>query len=141
MITSNLTVNGSLTVNRFYAIKPYISLKITTAGGTASTGTAVGSIGTPGTVTVTNYGYTSSVTVTRGTALATNAFLYTISWTTAHPLGSNYAVMCNLQGSSTTKLSPNGFFRATGTSNSISVWVRSSDGIIKDENFYVYSVP
>ena len=138
IVTNNLTVNGSLTVNGFNVIKPYISLRITTSGGVASTTTV---IGTTGTTTVANYGYTSSVTTTRGTVGATNAFLYTFSWTTAHPLGANYAVMCNFQGSSTTNLSPNGFFRATGTSNSISVWVRTSDGIIKDENFYVYSVP
>jgi hypothetical protein len=36
IIDSNLTVNG------FISAKPYISLKITTTGGTASTGTAVG---------------------------------------------------------------------------------------------------
>ena len=117
-------------------------MRITTSGGTASTlVNGVTTIGTPGPSVAINCGYTSAVTLARGTAGATNAFLYTISWTTAHPLGSNYAVMCNFQGGSTTNLSPNGFFRATGTSNSISVWVRTSDGIIKDENFYVYSVP
>ena len=68
-------------------------------------------------------------------------FLYTFTWTTPHPYGANYAVMCQFQGSSTLNTSPNGFFRATGTATSVSVWVRTSDGIIKDEKFYVYTVP
>ena len=117
-------------------------MKITTSGGTASTlVNGVTTIGTPGPSVAINCGYTSAVTLARGTTGTTNAFLYTISWTTAHPLGSNYAVMCNFQGGSTTNLSPNGFFRANGTATSITVWVRTSDGIIKDENSYVYSVP
>ena len=68
-------------------------------------------------------------------------FLYTFSWANAHPLGANYAVMCNFHGSSSSNPSPNAFFRATGTSTSITVWVRTETGIIKDENFYVYTVP
>jgi hypothetical protein len=136
IIDSNLTVNG------FISAKPYVSLKITTSGGTPSTLlNGVTTIGTPGASVGITCGYTSAVTLARGTPGATNAFLYTITWTTAHPLGSNYVVMCNFQGGSTTNSSPNGFFRANGTSNSITVWVRTSDGIIKDENLYVYSVP
>ena len=138
IITGNLVVNGNLTLSGFNVIKPYISMKITTSGGTPSTLTT---IGTPGASVAINCGYTSAVTLARGTSGATNAFLYTISWTSPHPLGSNYMVMCNFQGGSTTNLSPNGFFRANGTSTNITIWVRTSDGIIKDENFYVYSVP
>ena len=137
----NVTINGNLTLNGFISARPYVSLRIITSGGTPSTGTVVRTIGTAGTATVSQYGFITNATTARGTAGLTNAFLYTFSWTTAHPLGSSYAVMCQFQGSSTANTSPNGFFRSNGTSNSISVWVRSSDGIIKDENFYVYTVP
>jgi hypothetical protein len=141
VIDNGVTIGGNLTVNGFTNTKPYISLRITTSGGTPGTVlNGVTTIGTPGPSVGINCG-SSAVTLARGTAGATNAFLYTISWTTAHPLGSNYAVMCNFQGGSTANLSPNGFFRANGTATSITVWVRTSDGIIKDENFYVYSVP
>ena len=135
---SSATIGGNLTVTGFISAKPYVSLNVVTSGGTPST---LSVIGTPGTMTVTNYGYTTSITSGRGTAGNSNYLLYVFSWSTPHPLGTNYAVMCNFQGSSTSNLSPNGFFRATGTSTAITVWVRTADGIIKDENFYVYTVP
>jgi hypothetical protein len=146
VINGGLTVVGNLTVNGFTATKPYVSLRINTSGGTPTTVVTVGgvtttTIGTPGTMTVQNYGYTSSITSARGTVGAGNYLLYSFTWTTPHPYGANYAVMCNFQGSSTTNTSPNGFFRATGTATSMTVWVRTADGIIKDENFYVYTVP
>ena len=141
LTAGSLTVNSNLTVNGYISAKPYVSLRIVTTGGTQSTGTTSGTIGTPGTATVTNLGYTSPITTSRGNAGATNAFLYTFTWTTPHPLGANYAIMCNFYGTSTANLSPNAFFRTSGTSTAISVWIRTSDGIIKDENFYVYTVP
>lgn len=140
-ITGKLTVTGIIDNVSYSPSKPYVSLRVTTTGGTASTGTTIGTIGTPGTVSIANYGHRQDITVARGTAGATNNFLYTFSWTNPHPLGSNYAVMCNFQGSSSSNPSPNAFFRATGTSTSITVWVRTETGIIKDENFYVYTVP
>ncbi len=54
--------------------KPYISLKVATAGGTPSTGTTVGTIGTPGAMTITSMGSNFSVTAARGTVGTTNAF-------------------------------------------------------------------
>ena len=144
IINTPLTVNNNVTINGFLAAKPYVSLRVVTSGGTPSTGTTVGpptTIGTPGTMTVTNYGYTTSITASRGSSTTNNAFLYTFSWATPHPLGSNYVPMCQFQGSSTNNTSPNGFFRVNQTSTSISVWVRTSDGSITDESFYVYTVP
>jgi hypothetical protein len=143
-VTGDTTIGGNLTLTGYLAAKPFVSLRVTTGGGTPSTlnaTTGVTTIGTPGAVVLVQNGFIQNVTVARGTAGASNAFLYTFSWTTAHPLGSNYAVMCQFQGSSTSNLSPNGFFRANGATNAITLWVRTSDGIIKDENFYVYTVP
>ena len=63
----SLTVFGNLMVNAFIAAKPYASLRVATAGGTPSTGTTVGTIGTPGTTTLVQYGFLTNVSVARGT--------------------------------------------------------------------------
>ena len=54
---SNCTIGGNLTVNGFIVAKPYASLRVATAGGTPSTGTTVALIGTPGTVSLFQYGF------------------------------------------------------------------------------------
>ncbi len=78
IITGSLTVGNLLNTMSFYPVKPHVSLRVITSGGTPSTGTTTtplpSTIGTPGTVSVTNYGFTTSVTTTRGSAGTTNAF-------------------------------------------------------------------
>ena len=49
-------MGGNLTVNGFIAAKTYASLRVGTSGGTPSTGTIAGTIGTPGTVSLIQYG-------------------------------------------------------------------------------------
>ena len=145
IINTPLIVNNNVTISGFLAAKPYISLKVTTSGGTPSTGITVypapTTIGTPGTATFVNIGYQTNVTLARGTPNATNWFLYTFSWTTPHPLGLNYSVGCTFQSGSTSTASPNAFFTANATATSITVWIRSVDNIVRDGNFYVYSIP
>ena len=82
---SNCTIGGDLTVNGFIAAKPYASLRVATAGGTPSTGTTVGTIGTPGTVSLFQYGFLTNVSVARGTVATINLFSYTFTLPTAHP--------------------------------------------------------
>ena len=116
--------------------KPSVSLRVTTTGGTASNGTATGSIGTVGTTTLAQYGFLINVTLARGTAGATNAFIYTFTMPTAHPLGSNYIVNGGFRSGSSGDPWPNAFliFNAT-SSTSFNVWVKNSSSIIQDGNF------
>ena len=65
-------MGGNLTVNGFIAAKPYASLRVGTSGGTPSTGTIAGTIGTPGTVRLIQYGFVTNVSVARGAAATTN---------------------------------------------------------------------
>jgi hypothetical protein len=53
--SSSCTIGGNLTVGGFISAKPYVSLRVGTSGGTPSTGTSVVTIGTPGTVSLTQY--------------------------------------------------------------------------------------
>ena len=56
-------------------------------------------------------------------------------------LGLNYSVGCTFQSGSTSTASTNAFFTANATATSITVWIRSADNILRDGNFYVYSIP
>ena len=134
-------MSGNLTVSGFIAAKPYASLRVATAGGTPSTGTAVGAIGTPGTVSLFQYGFLTSVSLSRGT-VATTIFLYLFTLPTAHPLGLNYIVNGCFRTGSSTDASPNAFLTFTVTSaTQFAVWVRSSTSSSMDGNVYVYTVP
>ena len=145
IINGNLTVVGNLTVNGFTSAKPYASLRVltsTAAPAVASTGTTSGTIGTPGTTTVTQYGFLTNVSLARGTTGTTNLFQYIFTLPTAHPLGTNYIVNGGFQTSSSTSASPNAFLTFNVTSSTtFTVWVRSSAGVLMDGNFYVYTVP
>ena len=135
-------MSGNLTVNGFIAAKPYASLRVSTAGGTPSTGTTVGTIGTPGTVSLVQYGFLTNVSVARGTVATTNLFLYSFTLPTAHPLGTNYIVNGGFRTASSTDVSPKAFLTFTVISATyFCAWVRSSTGILVDGNFYVYTAP
>jgi hypothetical protein len=138
----NLAVTGNLTVTGFISAKPYASLRVSTgtAGATASTASV---IGTPGPVTLAQYGFLTNVSVARGaTAGASNYFIYTFTMPTAHPQGANYIVNGAFVTGSTSSASPNAFLTFNVTSStSFTVWVRSSTNILLDGNFFVYTVP
>jgi hypothetical protein len=135
---------GNLVVAGYMSAKPFVSLRVATTGGIPSTGTTTNpmTIGTVGTTTLAQYGFITNATVARGTVGATNAFLYTFSWATPHPVGTSYAVMCNFNTGSTASPSPNAFITANNTSStSITIWIRGSTNIMQDGNFFVYTVP
>jgi hypothetical protein len=142
----DLAVTGNLSLTGFLSAKPYISLRVATTGGTASTvsGSTV-TIGTPGTVTLTQLGYNTTSVCTRGTAGSTNYFLYTFTWTGAHPLGSNYVPNVIYQTGATSSAQPLGVITTNVTSTSITVWLRATVGtvsnVLQDGTFYVYTVP
>ena len=141
-VDDNFTIVGNLTVNGFIAARPYASLRILTTGGTPSTVTTVGNIGTPGTVSLFQQGFLTNVSLMRGTAGTTNLFLYSFTLPTAHPLGTNYIVNGGFRTASSTDASPNAFLTFTVISaTNFCVWVRSSTGILMDGNLYVYTVP
>ena len=99
-------------------------------------------IGTPGTVSLFQYGFLASVSLSRGTAATTNPLLYLFTLPTAHPLGLNYIVNGGFRTGSSTDASPNAFLTFNViSSTTFSVWVRSSTGILMDGNFYVCTVP
>ena len=138
----NVLMSGNLTVNGFIVAKPYASLRVSTAGGTPSTGTTAVTIGTPGTVSLIQYGFLTNVSVARGTAATTNLFLYSFTLPTAHPLGTNYIVNGGFRTVGSIDPSPNAFLSFTVTSaTQFAVWVRSSTSIIMDGNFHVHAVP
>ena len=112
----NLIVIGNLSVDGYIAAKPFASLRVSTAGGTPSTGTTMGTIGTPGTVTLVQYGFLTNVSVARGTVATTNLFLYSFTLPTAHPLGTNYIVNGGFRTAGSTEASPNAFLSFTVTS-------------------------
>ena len=141
---SSASIGGNLTVDGFLAAKPYISIKVSTSVYSSGVILAVPStssvIGTPGAVTQINQGY-QSATITRGTVANTNYFLYTFTFP-AHPLGSLFAVGCTFLTGGTSNPTPNAIFTATNTSTTITVWIReTSTNILRDGNFYVYSIP
>ena len=133
---------GNLSVGGFIDARPFASLRVATAGGTPSTGTTVGTIGTPGTTTLVQYGFLTNVSVARGTVATTNLFLYSFTLPTAHPLGTNYIVNGGFRTAGSTEASPNAFltFNVASATQFI-VWVRSPTNILMDGNFYVYTVP
>jgi hypothetical protein len=146
VIDNGVTIGGNLTVSGFTNTKPYASLRVTTTGGgtfaTPSTGTTVETIGTPGAVTLVQYGFLTNVSVARGSTGTTNLFLYSFTLPTAHPLGTNYIVNGGFYTAGSLALSPNAFLTFNvASSTNFSVWVRSSTGILMDGNFYVYTVP
>ncbi len=83
--------------NGCIAAKPYVSFRVSTTGGVASAvlGAAT-TIGTPGTVTITSFGFNTSVVCIRGTSGNVNAFVYTFTWAGAHPLGAHFGTKCAL---------------------------------------------
>jgi hypothetical protein len=146
-VSTNVTIGGNLTLTGHLAAKPFVSLRVITGGGTPSTATV---IGTPGASLVTPYGYISNVTLARGTAGATNAFIYTFTWTTPHPLGINYIVNAVFRTGSSTDPQPAGVITTNVTSStSFNVWIRTTVGttfpgtpnVFADGTFYVYTVP
>jgi hypothetical protein len=144
---SNLTVNG------FIAAKPYVSLRVATSGGTPSSvsGSTL-TIGTAGTTTLTNNGFITPV-LSRGTAGATNAFIYTFTFATPHPLGTNYAVFAQFatgatgSSSQAQSLQPTGVITTNVTSSTtFNVWIRTPldatyNNVLVDGTFYVHTVP
>jgi hypothetical protein len=151
-VTGNTTIGGNLTLTGYLAAKPFVSLRVITGGGTPSTVNTSGVtiIGTPGASLVTPYGYNSNVTIARGTAGATNAFIYTFTWTTPHPLGINYIVNAVFRTGSSTDPQPAGVITTNVTSStSFNVWIRTTVGttfpgtpnVFADRTFYVYTVP
>ena len=136
---------GNLVVSGYLSAKPYVALRVATstaAPAVASTGTTAGTIGTPGTVSLTQYGFLTNVSVARGTVGGTNLFLYTFTMPTAHPLGTSYTVNGCFQTGGTSAPSPNAFLTfSVGSSTSFTVWVRGPTNILLDGNFHVYTVP
>ena len=150
-VSGNSTLSGSLavndlTVNGFISAKPYISLKVTTTGGSVSTvsGSTV-TLGTPGTVTLTHLGYNTTTVCTRGTPGNTNYLLYSFTWTGAHPLGANFAANVLYFTSATGSGQPLGVATVNVSATSITVWLRTTIGtassVLQDGNFYLYTVP
>ena len=123
----DLTVTVSLTVAGL-TVRPYISLKATTYGGTPSSivNSAV-SLGTPGTVTMTQMCLNTSPVCTRGIPGKSNYLLYTFTWTGAHPLGANFVAHATFQTGGTPSSPPNTPLIITNvTSTSIAVWIRGA---------------
>jgi hypothetical protein len=147
-VNDDLTVSGDVTLTSFLPIKPYASLRVLTstdAPAVASTGTTEGTIGTPGTVSLTQYGFLTNVSLARGTVATTNLFTYLFTLPTPHPLGANYIVNGSFYtpGSlSPSSPSPNAFLTFNViSSTSFNVWVRTATNILMDGNFHVHTVP
>ena len=151
-VSANSTLSGSLavndlTVNDFISAKPYISLKVTTTGGSVSTvnGSGVVTLGTPGTVTLTHLGYNTTTVCTRGTPTNTNYLLYSFTWTGAHPLGANFAANVLYFTSATGSGQLIGVATVNVSATSITVWLRTTIGtassVLQDGNFSLYTVP
>ncbi len=82
----NSTICGNLSVNGFIAAKPYAALRVGPPGGTPSTGTSAGNIGTPGTASFDSIWFFNNVSVARGTAAATIFFIF-VYFTNRSPFG------------------------------------------------------
>ncbi len=104
-------------------------------------------IGTRGTATLANFSYNATVAITRGTATTSKAFIYTGTWTGAHPLGSSYAVFDQVQTSTRATYVTLGIITRNVTcSTSLNVWVRTTTvganaSVLVDGHFYVHTVP
>ena len=137
----------NLVLTGYLSAKPYVSLKVTTSGGTPSTNPSGSTLtlGTPGTVTLTQMGYNTTSVCTRGTAGNSNLFLYTFTWTGAHPLGSNFVPNVAYLTGSSGSAQPLGVVTCNNSSTSITVWLRATVGslsnVLQDGTFYVYTVP
>ena len=158
LIAKNVTISDTLSCNAlsvtgFIPAKPYVSGRVATTGGTpSSVSGSLLTIGTPGTTVFNNYGFITPV-LSRGTAGAVNSFIYTFTWTGAHPLGTNYAVFAQFQtgssGSSSQaqSLQPTGIITTNVTSStSFNVWIRTPldatyNNVLVDGTFYVHTVP
>jgi hypothetical protein len=148
-VNGNLTVGGDLSVTGFLSAKPYISLRIVTTGGTPSTvsgSPATVTVGTPGTVTLTNLGSNTTAVCSRGTSGNSNYLLYTFNWTGAHPLGANFAANAMFYTTGTASGQPVGAITlVVNSATQITLWIRATVGgisnVLQDGNFYVYSVP
>ena len=126
-----------------------MSLRVVTGGGTpttisATTGLPV--IGTPGFSVINQYGFITNVTLARGSAGATNAFIYTFTWPTPHPLGINFIVNAVFRTGGSADPQPIGVITTNVTSStSFNVWIRTTLGttpnMFADGSFYVYTVP
>ena len=144
--SSNVIVDGSLTVGSFFANKPYISLRVSTSGGTPSTvdGTTV-TIGTAGTASLTQLGFTTA-TCARGPAGQSNSFGYVFNWATPHPLGTAYSVNCTFYTPASSSPQPVGVLTATVISSTqCSVFIRATVGsvsnVLQEGNFFVNTIP
>ena len=142
-VTGNTTIGGNLTLTGYLAAKPFVSLRVVTGGGTPSTATV---IGTAGLSVLNQYGFIQNVTLARGTAGGVNAFIYTFTWATPHPLGINYIVNAIHRTGSYADPHPTGVITANvNSSTSFSLWVRTTVGtttnVFADGTFYVYTVP
>ena len=148
-VTGNTTIGGNLTLTGYLAAKPFVSLRVVTGGGTATTisaSTGLPVIGTPGLSVINQYGYIQNASLARGTAGATNAFIYTFTWPTPHPLGINFIVNAVFRTGSSTDPQPIGVITTNVTSStSFNVWFRTTLGtttnMFVDGTFYVYTVP
>jgi hypothetical protein len=150
-VTGNTTIGGNLTLTGYLAAKPFVSLRVATGAGTATTISAgLPVIGTPGFSILTQYGYIQNVSLARGTAGATNAFIYTFTWTTPHPLGVNFIVNAVFRTGGSADFQPIGVITTNVTSStSFNVWIRTTLGsglgttpnMFVDGTFYVYTVP
>jgi hypothetical protein len=148
-VTGNTTIGGNLTLTGYLAAKPFVSLRVITGAGTATTisaSTGLPVIGTPGFSTLTQYGYVQNVSLARGAAGATNAFIYAFTWPTPHPLGINYVVNAGFRTGGSADPQPIGVITTNVTSStSFNVWIRTTLGttsnMFADGNFYVYTVP
>jgi hypothetical protein len=153
VVNRNLTVVGNLALTGYLSAKPFVSLRVATGAGTATTlsaTTGLPVIGTPGLGTLTQYGYVQNVSLARGNAGATNAFIYAFSWPTPHPLGTNYVVNAGFRTSGSSDLQPIGVITTNVTSSTtFALWIRTTLGsglgttqnMFVDGNFYVYTVP
>ena len=115
-------------------------------GGTASTvdGTTV-TIGTSGTVSLTQLGFTTA-TCARGVSGQASQMAYVFSWTTPHPLGTNYSVDCTFYTPASNSPMPVGILSATAiSSTSCTVFIRATVGavsnVLQEGNFYMNTIP
>jgi hypothetical protein len=120
-VTNNLNItSGTLTCNNIIGLwKPFIAFKMNADGTIAA-----------------NLGQVPNSAIT--TVVGTNNS-YTINFTTAHPLGDNYAVYATPR----TTAASNAFVTCTcnQSSNIITVWCRGITNNILLQNFYLHSVP
>ncbi len=118
-----------------------MSFRVSTTGGVPSTvsGSTV-TIGTPGTVAITNLGFNTSVVCTSGTSGASNSFLYTFTWTGAPTVGVNFGanVLCHTTSSGAAQ--PLGVITAGISATSIGVRLRATVGTASKLGVFTFTV-